>query len=421
MKKFISMIVLACMTTAMQAQETETSSCTKSCCSATCNKYSVLTNSFWSNWFVSANVGYNMFYSNEEKGLNDKPGLFDGSRSTIGVSVALGKWFTPGIGLRTRLSGFWGREVKPDAVGSLKNTDNNSYDYWDLQEQVLFNLHNLFLGYEENRLWNAIPYFGFGISRNMSANEIAHGYSLGLLNTFKLTKCLALNLDLGFNISDDNISGGATTNHQEYATSPALADRNFSVAVGLTYNFGKKTTWCKTATLKAKLAEAQSQVDELNARLGKLTGDYERRLAAKDDEVAALKRDADECAGRLAAANARADELAATTTNLQPTVLFRLASSVIDPAQYASIAMIAEYMKNHPDVRVQIKGYASPEGSLELNQKLSQARADAVRTVLINKHKIAADRLTAIGCGPTDKLFEQVEFNRIATFNDLTK
>ena len=394
MKKLISMIVLACMTTAVQAQETETSSCTKSCCSATCNKYSVLTNSFWSNWFVSANVGYNMFYSNEEKGLNDKPGLFDGSRSSVGVSVALGKWFTPAIGLRTRLSGFWGREVKPDALGSLKNTDNNSYDYWDLQEQVLFNLHNLFLGYEENRLWNAIPYFGFGISRNMSASEIAHGYSLGLLNTFKLTKCLALNLDLGFNISDDNISGGATTTHQEYATSPALADRNFSVAVGLTYNFGKKTTWCKTATLKAKLAEAQSQVDELNARLGKLTGDYERRLAAKDDEVA---------------------------TNLQPTVLFRLASSVIDAPQYASIAMIAEYMKNHPDVRVQIKGYASPEGSLELNQKLSQARADAVRTVLINKHKIAADRLTAVGCGPTDKLFEQVEFNRIATFNDLTK
>ena len=129
MKKFISMIVLACMTTAMQAQETETSSCTKSCCSATCNKYSVLTNSFWSNWFVSANVGYNMFYSNEEKGLNDKPGLFDGSRSTIGLSVAVGKWFTPGIGLRTRLSGFWGREVKPDALGSLKNTDNNSYEY----------------------------------------------------------------------------------------------------------------------------------------------------------------------------------------------------------------------------------------------------------------------------------------------------
>ena len=31
-------------------------------------KYSVETNSFWSNWFVQANLGYDVFYSNQEKG-----------------------------------------------------------------------------------------------------------------------------------------------------------------------------------------------------------------------------------------------------------------------------------------------------------------------------------------------------------------
>ena len=111
----------------------------------------------------------------------------------------------------------------------------------------------------------------------------------------------------------------------------------------------------------------------------------------------------------------------ATATNLQPTVLFRQGKSVIDPAQYAPIELIATYMKNNPSAKVEIKGYASPEGSAELNQKLSEKRAEVVKNALIKKYKIAANRLSAKGCGATDKLFEQVEFNRVATFNDTTK
>ena len=78
-------------------------------------------------------------------------------------------------------------------------------------------------------------------------------------------------------------------------------------------------------------------------------------------------------------------------------------------------------MKNHKDAKVEIKGYASPEGSKEINEKISIARAEAVKQALVKKYKISADRLKATGMGATDKLFEQVEFNRVATFNDITK
>ncbi|MDD6940726.1 MAG: OmpA family protein, partial [Prevotella stercorea] len=40
---------------------------------------------------------------------------------------------------------------------------------------------------------------------------------------------------------------------------------------------------------------------------------------------------------------------------------------------------------------------------------------------LVKKYKISANRLKTTGMGATDKLFEQVEFNRVATFNDSTK
>ena len=78
-------------------------------------------------------------------------------------------------------------------------------------------------------------------------------------------------------------------------------------------------------------------------------------------------------------------------------------------------------MKNHKDAKVEIKGYASPEGSKEINEKLSVARAEAVKNILVKHYKISADRLTTKGMGATDKLFEQVDFNRVATFNDVTK
>lgn len=141
------------------------------------------------------------------------------------------------------------------------------------------------------------------------------------------------------------------------------------------------------------------------------------QLAAKDRQISDLQKALDDCNNKPAPKY----EKPATVTNLQPTVLFRQGKSVVDPAQYAPIELIAQYMKNHPEAQVEIKGYASPEGSAELNQKLSEARAEAVKKILVNKYKISADRLSTKGCGATDKLFEQVEFNRVATFNDNTK
>ena len=103
---------------------------------------------------------------------------------------------------------------------------------------------------------------------------------------------------------------------------------------------------------------------------------------------------------------------------MQPTVIFRQGKSVIDPAQYAPIEMIAQYMRKHRGAKIEIRGYASPEGSKEINQKLSEDRAEAVKMALIKKYKISGSRLTTKGMGATDKLFEEVEFNRVATFND---
>lgn len=75
-------------------------------------------------------------------------------------------------------------------------------------------------------------------------------------------------------------------------------------------------------------------------------------------------------------------------------------------------------MKDNQDAKVEIKGYASPEGSAKFNQKLSQARAEAVKKALVKRYNISADRIEAKGMGATNKLSERVEFNRVATFSN---
>jgi len=413
MKKILLMTVISLMSVAVQAQTSEATS-------ETTSKYSVETNSFWSNWFISAGATYNAFYTGIEKGMNDKPGLFDSSRSTMGMSLSVGKWFTPGLGLRTKFSGIWGRYVTPDATGSLKNKDNNSYKYWAVQEQILFNFSNLLFGYNENRVWNLIPYIGFGVTRNMTANDYAHGYSAGLLNTFKVSRRLAVNLELGMNLSDDKIFNAATTNHNEYGTSFAGLDRNFSVEVGLTYNIGK-TGWKKSPDIEAIKAISQAEIDALNKRLHASETENTEAIARKDARISQLERELAQCKADANAMKSTAAVIEKKPTTLQPTVIFRQGKSTIDASQYASIGMLAKYMKSHPDAKILIKGYASPEGNLELNQKLSKARAEAVRKALVNRYKISADRLTTEGFGPTSDLFEEPEFNRIVTFSDTTK
>jgi outer membrane protein OmpA-like peptidoglycan-associated protein len=73
-------------------------------------------------------------------------------------------------------------------------------------------------------------------------------------------------------------------------------------------------------------------------------------------------------------------------------------------------------MLNHPESKVTVRGYASTEGNANLNQKLSEKRAAAVKNALVKKYKIDADRIFAEGLGATDQISDERGFNRVAMF-----
>ena len=111
MKRLMTILAFAGLTITALAQETVST-----------KKYSVATNSFWSNWFVQVGGDYNAWYSNQEHGLGldngNHYGLFAKQRRTFGASVAVGKWFSPGFGLRTKLQ--LGKAKKVGMVGISK-------------------------------------------------------------------------------------------------------------------------------------------------------------------------------------------------------------------------------------------------------------------------------------------------------------
>lgn len=171
-------------------------------------KHSVATNSFWSNWFIQVGGQWNAWYGNQEHGYGgNSSSPFAKFRSNPGAAVAIGKWFTPGLGLRTKVQGIWGRSVMGEVNGVAVKDHSRFNKFWTLNEHVMFNVSNMVLGYNPNRVWNLIPFAGAGFSRTMTHNLYAMQLSVGVLNTFRISNKVAVNLELGWNRYEEDMDG----------------------------------------------------------------------------------------------------------------------------------------------------------------------------------------------------------------------
>ena len=325
------------------------------------------------------------------------------------ASLRIGRWFTPAIGLAAEGTAFFGNKYPYNASKTAVRATNVSL-------LGTINFSNWFGGYlGQPRDFEVIGIAGLGwahmFGTGTRVNELTS--KLGIDFALNLGSEKAWQVYLEPNIVY-NLTGGASKCQYN------LNNAGIGVNLGINYRFGNSN-----GTHNFKIAELrdQAEIDALNSKINELranVNDKDAALSSKDAQIRQLKAALDECQNRPVE-NVTVVNKPTTVTNLQPMVIFGKGKSTIDQAGYASIELIAGYMKKHPDAKIEIKGYASPEGNPELNQRLSQARADAVKNALVKKHKIAANRLTAVGMGATDELFEEVEFNRVATFNDTAK
>ena len=349
-------------------------------------KYSVATNSFWSNWFIQVGADWNAWYSGQEHGQDLATSPFKKFRSNPGVSVAVGKWFTPGIGLRTKLSGIWGKNVTDE------NNDGNGNKYWTLNEHVLFNLSNMLCGYNPNRVWNFIPFAGAGVTRSMSYNTYAMNYSVGILNTFRVSKKVGINFELGWDRLEGDADGCDYSNGNRGWDSH---DNKLYAEVGLTFNLGK-ASWDKTPDVDAIKALSQSQIDALNAQLNDANAENARlkKLLAekKEEPTKGVKEFA----------------------NSPVSVFFSINKyKIASRKDLVNVKEMAKYAKEN-DANILVTGYAdSATGKPAYNQKLSEKRANTVADEIV-KMGVSRDKITTEAKGGVNDL-SPISYNRRAT------
>ncbi|AXI03729.1 OmpA family protein [Aquirhabdus parva] len=82
---------------------------------------------------------------------------------------------------------------------------------------------------------------------------------------------------------------------------------------------------------------------------------------------------------------------------LELRVFFDTNKSIIKKQYQPEIAKVADKLKEFSNASAEIKGYTDSTGSRKLNDRLSQARAESVKSSLVKDYGIDAGRLTAKG------------------------
>lgn len=345
------------------------------------DKFKVETNRFWSNWFVSAGGGVNLYF-----GDHDKQVKF-GKRLAPAVDVAIGKWFTPGIGVRFAYSGL---SVKGATQTGIHSTGEEvpgkgGYGYWLTKQKfnffnfhldAMFNVSNLLFGYNPNRVYSLSPYVGLGVMKTNDtpkATEIAGHF--GLLNSFRLCDALDLNLDIRGTLVSDAFDGEAYGRGGEGM---------LSATVGLTYKF-KKRGWDKAKTvvridnrainaLRQQLADAEAENDRLKRALAEGNRQKAKEIVTK------------------------------ASANL---VTFPIGKATLSNEARANLSLLAEAIKaGDKSVVYTITGYADAgTGSKRINERLSKRRAEAVRDCLVKEFGVSESQLRVDHKGGVDNMF----------------
>ena len=317
-------------------------------------KYCVETNRFGGNWFISVNGGVNMYYGVVTKGES----VF--KHVSPNLSVNFGKWHTPGFGWRAGYAGLSMRSFEGIGTAPL------AIFHFD----ALFNLTNLCCGYREDRVYNAIPYVGVGwAGRGAYAHENFTGLSgsitakYGLLNTFRVAKRWAINLELAGYFFRSNFSGKVGfCGH----------DNMWSASLGVTYRLGKPD-WNQAVDVPALqavyggiIAGLENDLNNANAQNQKAQG-----------EIANLKK-------QLNNVNQKYAELASKPrfVDVKQSTFFPFGSAKLDSKkEELNIKAYAEAAKA-AGVKLRVIGYADVIGAEDYNKKLSLQRAQAVAEML---------------------------------------
>jgi outer membrane protein OmpA-like peptidoglycan-associated protein len=172
----------------------------------------------------------------------------------------------------------------------------------------------------------------------------------------------------------------------------------------------------ETEAAQMQLQAQQAQMEAERAAAAKAQADAERARAeaerAKAEAEAAAARARADAASKAAQSAAEAREkllsqlnsVLATSESARglivnmSDVLFDTGKYTLKPGTQVSLAKVSGILQSYPGLRLQVEGYTDSTGTPELNQKLSENRAGAVRDFLVSMG-VAQGNIAATGYG----------------------
>lgn len=299
---------------------------------------------------ISPMVGQRFF----DNAAYDVPGNF---RDSAEFSLAAGYRVNPNVGLELRYG-----QANTLARGAAAAGADIRHEMATLDTYYRFNVANKLQPY---------VLIGGGLSRATpdNAGYIENTVANAAVGAFyQLTNAVALR---------GEVRG---VENLQASTHDAIA------SVGLTFGFGGAKA---AAPAPAKLAPVVAPVAPVV-------------VAPADDDKDGVVNGADKCPGtptNVVVDATGCPKVLTEKVTKELRVQFDTNKAVVKPAYNAEIEGVAKLLKEYPTAKVEIQGHTDSRGSATLNDKLSQARADAVAGVLVKTFGIDAARVSAKGYG----------------------
>ena len=312
------------------------------------------------------------------------------------IQGAIGYQFSPVFGLRAQMNGLWskgGWAGFRSKVGEKPYNAKYKFKYIAPGVDFMFNLSNLFCGWNPNRVFNISAFAGGGINwagGNQEINDIAatlenlNDYNLeylwqgkkvrpygraGIDLEFKVSKAVSIMLEGNANMISDKYNSKKADNPDWY----------FNALAGVRINLGKSYT--KKAKPVEEPAPAPAPKQEYVAPKP------EPKPAPVVKKVEEIRRD----------------------------IFFTINSYKIAPSEDAKIREVVDYLGKNLEAKVVVTGYADKgTGNERINDRIAAKRAAAVVWMLEKRYGIPAERITEESKGARVQPFAENNMNRVS-------
>lgn len=356
-----------------------------SCVSASAQEADKTVNVFTPHWYAQAQIGGQ--YTLGEIGF--------GKLLSPNVQVGVGYNFNQVVGARFSLN-TWQSKAGQKFDG---NTYKWKWNYVAPMVDATFNLTNLFCEYNPDRLVEVGVFGGIGaniawgndeaadaqaaILKNEAATEALKYGATPLENLWDGTKTrfvARVGANVDFRVSDRvklGVELSANTLSDKYNSKKAgNPDWYFNALVGVKVALGETHT--------TKVIPAPKPVEKIIERI------IEKPAPAPAPKV-----------------ESKVEE------NFRRDIFFPIGNTNIAKSQSTKIAEIVEYMKENPDAKITLTGYADKgTGSAAFNDKIAARRAQTVYNTLAAKG-VAKSRMIKESKGCRVQPFEENDMNRV--------